>query len=109
VAKGNFGPPKICLHADLHDLRCTFSTFGTESNVAELETVIQEEIDWCFKVHDPDKFHSWRWTDELYKFHKSANIKDLKLRMQEKKEQDDKKPKALSEVKQERLVAIPKR
>ena len=105
---GDFVRLAHTLYADLHDLRCTFSSFDPDNDIGKLESFIQQEIDWCFDVRDPDDCKSWIFKDQLFQFYKQAQGHAQKPTKREEKEQNKEEAKAQSEAKKARSVAASK-
>ena len=105
---GDFVRLAHTLYADLHDLRCTFSSFDPENDIGKLESFIQQEIDWCFDVRDPDDCKSWVIKDQLFRFYQQAQVHAQKPTKREEKEKTKEEAKAQSEAKKARSVAASK-
>ena len=69
---GDFKRLAHTLYADLHDLRCTFSSFDPEIDLRKLENFIRQEIDWCFDVRDPDDCKTWIIKYQLFQFYRQV-------------------------------------
>ncbi|MCJ1476161.1 hypothetical protein MMC13_004826 [Lambiella insularis] len=105
---GDFQKLAKTFYADLHDLRCTFSSYYFEESNARLESLIKEELHWCFDMDDMDDPKSWVATRQLMEFYQAAKAALKKSTNGEQKEVSKEQAKTLVEAKKQRLIAASK-